>query len=102
MKYIHKHLEWVVFSMGLVLMGMMNPEVTGTSLCLFDLLGFDFCPGDGLGHSIAYTFRGDLSSAINANIAGPAAVVILTFRVMYIWKNLYHQSKLTKEEDKNG
>lgn len=102
MKFIHKHLEWIVFSAGLILLGLMNPEISGTSFCLFDLLGFNFCPGDGLGHSIAYTFRGDFSSAFKAHFAGPVAVIILMLRILYIWKNLYHQSKLTKKEAQNG
>jgi hypothetical protein len=102
MKFVHKHLEWIVFSVGLILLGTMNPEVSGTSFCVFDLLGFSFCPGEGLGHSIAYTFRGDFSSAFHAHLAGPAAVVILLLRILYIWKNLYHQSKLTDKEEQYG
>ncbi|HET8866360.1 MAG TPA: DUF2752 domain-containing protein [Gracilimonas sp.] len=98
MKFIHKHLEWVVFSTGLILLGLMSPEYTGTSLCLFDLAGIDFCPGEGLGHSIAYTFRGDLSSAMNAHFAGPLAVLILSGRVFYLWHRIYNQSKTNEKE----
>ncbi|MEX0608232.1 MAG: DUF2752 domain-containing protein [Balneolaceae bacterium] len=66
----------------------MDPATTGTSFCLFDLAGVSFCPGEGLGHSVAYTFRGDLSSAFQAHLAGPVAVFILTFRILHIWKKL--------------
>lgn len=93
MKFLQKHLEWISFSVGLILLGLMNPMDAGTTFCLFDLVGIGFCPGEGLGHSIAYTFRGDLSSAMNAHLAGPLAVIILSSRIFYLWRRLYNQSK---------
>ncbi|MEX0843662.1 MAG: DUF2752 domain-containing protein [Balneolaceae bacterium] len=102
MRFINKHLEWVVFSIGLILLGIMNPENFGTSLCLFEFAGIDFCPGEGLGHSIAYTFRGDFSSAMKANMAGPAAILILSLRILHIWQTLYNQSKHQQRKDNHG
>lgn len=102
MRFIQKHLEWIVFSAGLILLGMMSPENTGISFCFFELIGIDFCPGEGLGHSIAYTFRGDLNSALEAHIAGPATIFILTSRILYVWHNIYNQSKLTTKEEQHG
>lgn len=102
MKFIQKNLEWIVFSTGLILLGIMNPESAGTSFCLFDLVGIDFCPGEGLGHSIAYTFRGDLSSAMNAHFAGPLAVLILSSRIIYLLKRLYYQSKQNNRNIDHG
>lgn len=92
-KFIHKHLEWMVFFSGLLLLALMNPENTSHSFCLFELAGIDFCPGEGLGHSIAYTFRGEFSQAMNAHVAGPAAVIILGFRIGQILKRNYQQLK---------
>lgn len=88
MNFIHKHIEWFVFTAGLVLLALMSPQNAGTSFCLFDLAGIEFCPGEGLGHSISYTFRGDIESALSAHFAGPLAVVILIGRIFYLWKNL--------------
>lgn len=102
MRFIHKHLEWVVFACGLILLGFMSPENTGISFCFFDFIGIEFCPGEGLGHSISYTFRGDFSSAMEAHLAGPAAIIILSARIMYIWRNLYNQSKLTTKKEQHG
>ncbi|SMO34594.1 Protein of unknown function [Gracilimonas mengyeensis] len=89
----------MVFSGGLLLLALMEPTTTGTSWCLFELVGFDFCPGEGLGHSIAYTFRGDITSALDAHFAGPAAVIILISRIVHIWYQLLTKSKEPYTED---
>lgn len=102
MRFIKKHLEWFVFSTGLILLAGMSPEDAGTSLCFFEWVGIDFCPGEGLGHSISYTFRGDFKSAFQAHLAGPAAVLILTGRIIYIWQHLFKESKLTKNKEQHG
>lgn len=102
MRLIKKHLEWMVFSAGLLLLAFMNPENAGTSLCFFEWVGINFCPGEGLGHSITHTFRGDISKAFQAHMAGPAAVFILSGRVIYIWKELYQETKLTTNKEQYG
>ncbi len=88
MKVINRHLEWVVLLTGLVLMAFLNPYSTKTSWCLIDLLGITYCPGTGLGHSIAFLFRGEIIKSLEANLIGPIAVVVLSLRVIKIWKNL--------------
>jgi hypothetical protein len=85
-----KYFEILAFSVGLILLALMDPNAAaGPDLCLFEQLGISFCPGDGLGHSISYIFRGDFSNALKANMLGPLAVVILSSRIVYlISKNL--------------
>ncbi|MCR9132116.1 MAG: DUF2752 domain-containing protein [bacterium] len=83
------HIEWMVFLGGLILMGTMNPYTVGTSWCLFDIAGFEFCLGEGLGHSIAFTVRGNFEAAFGANIMGPFTVALLSFRILMIWKSIY-------------
>lgn len=95
--YLFKnYFEAAVFSTGLLLMAFMNPESTiGPDLCLFEQLGFSFCPGDGLGHSIAYTFRGDIYKALQANIIGPFSIIILGLRIGYLLKmNITNTNKI--------
>ncbi len=99
MRFIKSHLEWVVFAIGLILLGSMDPATSATSFCIYDLLGIDFCPGDGLGHSIAYTFRGEFGAAFEAHFAGPAAVIILSCRIVFIWRQLYTKSNQTNTEE---
>ena len=90
MKNILNHLytiyfEVVAFSVGLALLAFMDPySTTGPGLCLLENLGFQYCPGDGLGHSISFIFRGDVNSALEANILGPFAIIILGGRILYL------------------
>lgn len=93
--YLFKnYFEAAVFSVGLLLLAFMEPgAVIGPNLCLFEQLGFSFCPGNGLGHSIAYTFRGEVYNALQANALGPLAIIILGARIGYLLRT---KSKNTK------
>ena len=96
MKKIRPHIEWVAFITGLVLMATMDPLSTGSSLCFFEFIGIDFCPGEGLGHSIAWLFRGEFNNAVNANLFGIPAVLILSLRILQIWKDLFINKTTTQ------
>ena len=102
MSLLHKHLEWMVFASGLLLLAFMDPELAGTSLCLFDWVGINNCPGEGLGHSISYMFKGNFDAAIKAHFAGPVAILILMGRIGSIWHRLYKKSISTTEIEYHG
>jgi len=89
-----KYFEISIFSVGLILMALMDPLATGVSFCLFDQLGISFCPGDGLGHSVAYVFRGQFTNAMEANLLGPLAVVVLSGRIIQLLR-INQQQKFT-------
>ena len=99
MKFLNRHLEWMVFFSGLILLATMDPTITGTSFCFFDFIGISFCPGEGLGHSIAYFFSGNLKSSFQANFMGPIAVLVLSARIITIWKDLLTKEKLDLKEE---
>lgn len=90
-----KYFEVSAFALGLLLLAMMNPEITnGPSLCLFDFMGITFCPGEGLGHSISYIFRGQFDNAIESNLLGPFAIVIIGGRMVHLlFKNYNYKHK---------
>lgn len=80
-----KYFEVLAFATGLILLALMNPvAANGPSLCLFDQLGISFCPGDGLGHSISYIFRGEVYKALEVNMLGPFTLIILSGRIFYL------------------
>jgi len=97
-KFLSNHLEIPVLGGGLILLAFMDPAVNSLSFCLFDLTGFDFCPGKGLGHSIAYTLNGDFNEALNAHFMGPAAIVIIITRIVF----LIYKQFLTLSTGKDG
>lgn len=91
--FFRKYFEVLAFSAGLLLLALMNPEGNHSiSFCLFDLIGIPYCPGEGLGHSISYFFRGHISSSLEANLLGPLAIFIIGRRIFHLlWKNHKHQ-----------
>lgn len=83
--FFKKNFEVITFTSGLVLLAIMNPETAnGPGFCVLEQLGVSFCPGDGLGHSISYLFRGELSNALQANVLGPFALVVLIGRILHL------------------
>ena len=77
---IQIHLEWIAWMTGLILMAVMDPYTEATTLCLFEWIGISWCPGHGLGHSIAFLARGEWLAAFKSHPLGPFAVIILLYR----------------------
>jgi hypothetical protein len=79
--------EAILWMAGLVLVALPDPSITSSwTLCLFDWMGFDFCPGCGLGHAVAYLFRGELMLSLEAHLLGIPAVVVLLGRSICLLK----------------
>lgn len=94
-KFIKNYFEIIVFTTGLLLLAMMNPETAnGPGFCILEQLGVSFCPGDGLGHSISYIFRGNFSNALQANILGPFALTILSGRILHLIIKKHYKSNI--------
>ncbi len=83
-------------------MGSMDPNTQGTSFCFFEWIGIPYCPGEGLGHSIAWFFRGEFSKAIETNLFGIPAVLILSYRILSIWKDLITNKLTTQKGQTDG
>ena len=81
--------EAIVWLTGLVLLAIIDPETTG-SVCPIHQLGFDFCPGCGLGASIHWLFRGELRLSFAAHPLGIFAVVVLFARILSLIKTSYY------------
>jgi hypothetical protein len=90
--FLRKHLEAIIWVTAIVLLAMTNPVDQCYSLCLFHHLGFDWCPGCGLGHAISWLFRGDVLASFNAHPLGIPAVCIIVFRVVTIIRKNYQQN----------
>lgn len=94
-KYIFfLHFEWMALAAALLLMISINPSETSVSFCLLDKLGFNFCPGEGFGRSVASFFRGDAEASFAYHPAGIPAVFIMMHRIIRI---LNRNRKLTEE-----
>lgn len=76
---------WILGLSYLIL--IHTPGETHLTICPLSNLGFEFCPGCGLGNSISYIFHGDFSSSINSHPLGIFALIVLTLRIITIIKN---------------
>ncbi|MBU0558924.1 MAG: DUF2752 domain-containing protein [Bacteroidetes bacterium] len=64
------------------------------TLCGFKLLGFESCPGCGLGKSISFLFHGDFSSSIKSHPLGIFGLVVISYRITkLIYKNYINPIK---------
>ena len=62
----------------------VNPYETHFTICPLSNLGFEHCPGCGLGNSIALIFRGQFSQSFDAHILGIPALLIILHRIFVI------------------
>lgn len=90
------HFEWLILTIGLLVIALHNPYNDSASLCIIDRMGFTFCPGCGLGKSIALLFRGQLYASFEAHLLGIPAVLILIYRIIFIFRRNFTIKKLNQ------
>jgi hypothetical protein len=74
--------EAVIWTCGLVYLACIDPHTTHhLTLCPFKLLGFEHCPGCGLGLSISYLLHGDLVDSWSTHPLGLFALPVLAGRI---------------------
>ncbi len=71
----------------------VNPYEVHFTICPLSNLGFDHCPGCGLGNSIALIFRGDFNQSFSTHILGIPALLIILHRIFSIIKFNFRKEK---------
>lgn len=84
--FLRFRFEAIVWITALILLATMSPANEHASLCPFNALGLGFCPGCGLGHGIAFLFRGNLQASFAAHPLALPAVVILLLRIISVFR----------------
>jgi Protein of unknown function (DUF2752) len=73
-----KYFEQVVWVFALGFLFFMDVESASASLCVFKGIGFNSCPGCGIGHAIHDVLHFNLAQSLNEHILGiPATIGIL-------------------------
>ncbi|WP_430816271.1 DUF2752 domain-containing protein [Carboxylicivirga sp. RSCT41] len=86
-KYRNSHLEAYFWLIALVSLALSSPDkATHYTLCIFKNLGFDFCPGCGLGRSITFLFHGQFVNSWHSHPLALLAVIVLLYRVFKLLK----------------
>lgn len=93
--FFRKNLEAFIWLTALILLFFLEPTSQHHSLCVFHNLGMDFCPGCGLGRSIAWFFNGEIMLSLKSHPFGIIAVFILTFRIFQVFRNSSRLNKST-------
>lgn len=94
--------EGAVWTAALVYLAFFfNPADAHFTICPLSNLGFEYCPGCGLGRSISLLFSGNIVESFQTHILGIPAVIIIIFRIISILKtNLsIHQILISKERN---
>ena len=64
-----------------------TPGETHFVICPINNLGFDFCPGCGLGNSISFIFQGKIYNSFLSHLLGLLALTVLIIRIIQLIKN---------------
>ncbi len=96
--FFYYNLEIGIWCSALIYFSVIDPTVPQLfSLCPLHNLGFDFCPGCGLGRSISYVLHGDIVASLKCHPLGIPAAIILGQRIYHLSKNIFryqHYSSL--------
>ncbi|WP_233276895.1 DUF2752 domain-containing protein [Mucilaginibacter paludis] len=69
---------------------LSNPyQAAHFELCPLKLLGINWCPGCGLGHSISYLFHGNIPASLHAHWLGIPAIIIIFRRILFLCQGFY-------------
>jgi len=79
--------EAIIWLSALISLFLINPfSENHFSLCPIKNMGFSFCPGCGLGHSVSFLLHGNLSESFHSHWFGIPATMILIHRIFTLFK----------------
>jgi len=78
-----RFLEPLIWTLALVVLAIGIATDGCFSICPLNLLGADWCPGCGLGHSINLVFKGEIRTSIEMHPLGIPTIFILVNRIIF-------------------
>jgi hypothetical protein len=102
MKYnINFPLELVFWSAGLIILFFTDPHQHHFGLCPLANLGIDWCPGCGLGRSIAAIFDGEIKESFNYHWFGLPALLLICYRIWQLGSKIICKQTFTLKYKEN-
>lgn len=87
-KLFRKYSELVFWVVALIALGLSNPAgPEHYILCPFRLMGFKWCPGCGIGHSISWLLHGNIKASWHAHWLGIPALLTIIYRIGMLFKD---------------
>lgn len=82
-KFITHNLELLMWIAALVSLIFVNPYQTDHfTLCIFNQMGIDFCPGCGIGRSISMIYHGNFVDSFQMHPLGVFALAVILYRII--------------------
>lgn len=95
-----KYVEFVFWVLALTLLATADPHEHHFTLCPLANLGFEWCPGCGLGRSITAIFNADFEASFRHHWFGIPALLIILYRIYQLGRQLIiKQSKQLKYKE---
>jgi hypothetical protein len=93
-QFFSKYFELVFWLAALISLALTDPgQSAHYSLCPLKAIGFTWCPGCGLGHSISWLFRGNIINSWHAHWFGVPALVIILYRIYVLaYQRLFNKN----------
>lgn len=93
--------EALLWAAGLLVLAASNPASDFHFTLFWPQWAFGIqSPGYGLGHSVAYLFRGDLASSLDSHLLGVPVVIALTYRIISL--QLRKAQAIRSKEESSG
>jgi len=81
-QFFRKYFELVFWIAALISLAITDPSNdTHFSLCPLKAMGFTWCPGCGIGHSISWLLHGNIQNSWHAHWLGIPALLIILYRI---------------------
>jgi len=90
--------ELFIWIVALILLAFLNPDSKLVSLCPLKFLGFHYCPGCGLGRSIALLFRGRFAESFAMHPLGFFAISMIGYRIVQLARIAIHKNEDTRTD----
>jgi hypothetical protein len=91
--FFFNSLEALIWLVALTALATVSISGTHFTLCPLSNLGFQYCPGCGLGHSISMIFHGQFIESLQMHPFGFPAIGLLSWRIVSVFRNsmrVYH------------
>lgn len=94
------HFEWVTLLFLLLMAITIDTTTTNPSLCILKRSGFSYCPGCGLGRSMALAAQGAFQASFQMHPMGIVAIPTLIYRVItLLFRNHQYKNEYNYEEN---
>ncbi|MCF8365499.1 MAG: DUF2752 domain-containing protein [Bacteroidales bacterium] len=79
--FIYQHLELIIWVVIIILLFLPLPAEQHFTLCPLKNMGFDYCPGCGLGRSCNMAMHGKIIESLTMHPFGIFAIIVILFRI---------------------